>query len=98
MLTEATHPPVAGFCCLLICLSEQLLGLLSVLLSESASHLIRIAVMAYARWSGSSTCCGEFSTRFARRPCGLARGRELGRCGRRCQAGYRMQHAVSGVD
>jgi hypothetical protein len=35
---------------------------------------------------------------LARRLCGSIRGRELGLCGRRCRAGYRRQHAVSGAD
>src|SRR5260370_24848215 len=34
---------------------------------------------------------------FAKRPCGSARGRELGRCRRRCRAAYRTRHSVAGA-
>jgi hypothetical protein len=48
---------------------------------------------ASARASGSAKCC-----RLAVQPCGSARGRELGRRGRRCGEVYRRRHAVSGAD
>jgi len=41
---------------------------------------------ASARASGSSTCCGSLGARLAGQSCGSARGRELGRCGRRYRA------------
>jgi hypothetical protein len=53
---------------------------------------------ASARASGSSTCGGQFGARLARQSCGSARGRELGRCGRRYRAAYRTRHAVFGAD